>query len=380
MPITETTVKGFAAQPAPVRARNRCPVFVLGSPRSGTTLLYDMLLSAGGFAVYLGESNVFNLLAPRFGSLEKKQNREKLISSWLGSKLFRASGLDAESIAKSLADCRNPGEFLRTLMDEIARSQQAERWAENSPETILQLPFVKQLIPDALVIHIIRDGRDVAMSLGRVRYVRPFPWEERQSLIAAGIYWEWIVQHGRSYGRLLGDDYMELHFEDLIASPQESLNQVAAFIGQELDYERIQRIAYGAVSKPNTSFRAEEQPVEFNPVGRWKKAFPRQELSKLEKIIGETLVETGYGLSDGSTRAHTDLEARATRWIHRAFFETKFWAKRNALIRAFRPLLTSREIDETVLAEDLPPRVRASDIGAYSAGRPEDAPGTRPSS
>jgi hypothetical protein len=38
-------------------------VFVLGSPISGTTLLYEMLLSAGGFAVYLAEANVFNLLA-----------------------------------------------------------------------------------------------------------------------------------------------------------------------------------------------------------------------------------------------------------------------------------------------------------------------------
>src|SRR5260370_27764575 len=99
------------------KERSRAPVFVLGSPRSGTTLLYDMLLSAGGFAVYLAESNVFNLLAPRFGDLSVRANRERLLEAWLGSKLFRASGLDAEKVTQQvLLGCRNPGDFLRTVM------------------------------------------------------------------------------------------------------------------------------------------------------------------------------------------------------------------------------------------------------------------------
>jgi hypothetical protein len=49
--------------------RNDAPVFVVGCPRSGTTVLYHMLLSAGGFAVYRSESNVFNLLVTRFGGM-----------------------------------------------------------------------------------------------------------------------------------------------------------------------------------------------------------------------------------------------------------------------------------------------------------------------
>src|ERR1700722_6655467 len=91
----------------PIRERSRSPVFVLGSPRSGTTLLYDMLLSAGGFAVYLAESNLFNLLVPRFGDLSVRSNRKKLLQSWLNSKLFRASGVDAQRIHDRILDeCR----------------------------------------------------------------------------------------------------------------------------------------------------------------------------------------------------------------------------------------------------------------------------------
>src|SRR5712691_10742419 len=112
--------------------RATAPVFVLGCPRSGTTLLYDMFLSAGGFAVYLAESNVFNVLALRFGDLAAKSNRQKLLHAWLGSKLFRATGLESKQIEKKvLEECRNSGDFLRIVMDDIARTQGMQRWAEN---------------------------------------------------------------------------------------------------------------------------------------------------------------------------------------------------------------------------------------------------------
>ena len=332
---------------------------MLGSPRSGTTLLYDMLLSAGGFAVYLAESNVFNLLAPRCGDLAVRRNRQKLLQAWLQSKLFRATGLNLRAIErKILEECRNGGDFLRLVMGEIVREQGMQRWAENSPETILQLPLVKQLIPDALVIHIIRDGRDVAMSLGRVRYVRPFPWEEHQSLMGSGVYWEWIVQRGRNYGRMLGPDYMEIRFEDLINSPQETLNRIGQFIDHELDYEQIRRVAYGSVSKPNTSFTTEVFGQSFNPVGRWRTGFPAEQLLRLERIVGTTLRELGYlpSISKPDQRMTWDLDT--TRLIYRTYFEAKLWFKRSSLSRALRSELSAAEIDATVLAEDHPPEVR----------------------
>src|SRR3989449_8495666 len=64
------------------------PVFVVGSPRSGTTLVYDMLMSAGGFAIYLGESSIFNVVAPRFGDLGLRKNRQKMWHAWLGRQTF----------------------------------------------------------------------------------------------------------------------------------------------------------------------------------------------------------------------------------------------------------------------------------------------------
>jgi hypothetical protein len=336
--------------------RKRAPVFVLGSPRSGTTLLYDMLLSAGGFAVYLAESNVFNLLAPRFGDLSSRANRKRLVEAWLDSKLFRASGVEAKRIRQRiLGECRNPGDFRRMIMNEICEMQGVPRWAENSPEAILYLPLIKQLLPNALVVHIIRDGRDVAQSLARLRYIRPFPWEQRFSVIGCGLYWEWIVQQGRIFGQSMGADYMEVHFEELLAHPQETLDQIGRSIDQRLDYNTIQRVAYGTINKPNTSFSTENSNAHFNPVGRWKTSFSRNELEQFERLVGRTLQELGYSLATDGPNRPQSLALKSTRLLHRSFFAGKFWCKNNSCIRALRPVLKGFEIDEIVLAEDHPP-------------------------
>ena len=323
-----------------------------------------MLLSAGGFAVYLAESNVFNVLAPNFGDLGKRENRQRLLQVWLGSKLFRASGLVAREVEHQvLEQCQNPGDFLRIVMDGIARKQGMQRWAENSPEGILRLPLIKQLIPEALVIHIIRDGRDVAMSLNRTRYLKPFPWQDRISLTGAGVYWEWIVERGQRYGRQLGPDYLEVHFEDLVSDPRRLLRKIGSFIDHELDYDRIVEVGYGSVSKPNTSFRS-ESAEKFNPVGRWKNGFTVEQLLRFESIVGKTLTDLGYTLA--SKARGMSMEQRATRLLYRNYFDAKQRWKTFPLTRKFRPL-TARAIDAMVLAEDHPPELKAA-VSSQSRG------------
>src|SRR5438270_2916789 len=104
--------------------RSQAPVFVLGCGRSGTTLLYHMLLSAGNFAVYRTESNVINLLEPRFGDLSKISNKRRLLDVWYGSRLYTLSGLDkAELEARVMPECNNGGDFLRVIMEEMCRKQ-----------------------------------------------------------------------------------------------------------------------------------------------------------------------------------------------------------------------------------------------------------------
>jgi hypothetical protein len=312
------------------RLRKKAPVFVLGCGRSGTKLLYHMLLSAGGFAVYHTESNAFNLLGLRFGDLRKRKNRQKLLNAWFRSKLFQRSGLTREEIEpRILNECQNTGDFLRILMETIARKQGVDRWAESTPLHLLYLPLIKKLIPEALIVHIIRDGRDVAVSLDKIGWIRPFPWDRRRSLVLAGLFWKWMVSRGRKYGSKMGSDYVEVQYEDLIRDPRATLARLSAFIDQDLDYDRIQSVALGAVRTPNSSFKADGNHKEVSPMGRWKTVLSTAEVAQLESEIGDLLVELGYPLAKlpGETRRIWATYLMSV--VYPAYFDAKLWLKSN---------------------------------------------------
>jgi hypothetical protein len=286
-----------------------------------------MILSAGDFAVYRTESNVFNLLVPKFGNLHTRRQRETLMKVWLQSKLFERSGLEKEAIyQRILQDCRSGGDFLRIVMGEIARSQGVRRWADCTPEHLLYIREIKKQIPDALIIHIIRDGRDVALSMAKQKWIRPFPWQDGQDVLLAGFFWEWIVSKGRVLGQEVGRDYFEVRFEDLVNNPKETLSVLAEFIEHDLDYDRIRRVAIGSVGEPNSSF-SNPSSEPFNPIGRWKHSFTPQDLATFEKAIGHFLQSLGYSASISQEESPSSLMLREKRALYRFCFESKFRLK-----------------------------------------------------
>lgn len=322
----QTTVQeiGASGNALGLAGRRKAPVFVLGCPRSGTTLLYHMLLSAGDFAVYRTESNVFNLLAPRFGGMRSASNRTELMKCWLKSKLFRVSGLNGEQIeAKIISECRGAGDFLRLVMEEVARVQGVRRWADCTPEHLLYVDEIKRQIPDALFVHIIRDGRDVALSYAKQGWSHPLPWDKGERLAVAGLYWEWLVRQGRAQGQRLGADYLEVRFEELVTEPQQTLLRLSEFIEHDLNYDRIQNAGIGSVGRPNSSFADESY---FNPVARWKTKMSRDQTSAFEALLGDFLKKLEYPLASEN---RPSLRAARLRSTYLAMFAAKRWIRNN---------------------------------------------------
>jgi hypothetical protein len=312
----------------PAGARRRAPVFVLGSPRSGTTLLYHMLLSSGGFAVYRSETHVFNILEAAYGDLKNRSNRKRLMKAWLGSKLFQISGLDAREIErKVLSDCTNGGEFLTTVMGAVAEKQGAERWADCTPDHLLYLDRIKETIPDALFVHVIRDGRDVALSMEKQGWIRPLPGDAGQGLMVSGLYWEWVVSRGRQACLSLGGDYCEIHFEDLVQNPKSVLPRLSRFLAHDLNYDRIHEVGIGSVLEPNSSFNAGSPGEDFNPVARWKQAISQRDLVRMEALIGNTLLGLGYPIGTLKPSKSEISSLRRMRARYRKYFDLKLWVK-----------------------------------------------------
>jgi hypothetical protein len=280
-----------------------------------------MLLSAGGFAVYRAETHVFNILSPRFGNLEHAANRARLLRTWLQSDMHALSGVDADQIRSAvMRECRNAGDFLRLVMEAVARAQDVPRWAETTPDHLLFLPEIVRTIPGALFLHVIRDGRDVAISLHHQGWIAALPGDRRNALLAAALYWEWTVRRGRRHGRQLGPQYLEVHYEDLVADPQATLNRIGSFIHHPLDYDRIRRVGIGSVSAPNTSFGGSPQCF----VGRWKQQLSAEHAHRLEETLASALREFGYA---APTVSASGAGVRLRRFLYHRWFDAKHWLK-----------------------------------------------------
>jgi hypothetical protein len=304
------------------------PVFIVGCPRSGTSYLYHLFLSAGGFAEFHTQMNVFDVLEPIYGDLSSATNKRRMMTDWLASKAFTVSGLQARDIEqKVLTECQNAGDFLRIVMNEVARCQGVDRWVDSTPTNAPHMLRIKRDFPDAKFIHIIRDPRDLALSLDKKGWIRPLPWDKGNSLLAAAVYWEWIVRKARKYGEQLGADYLETRYEDLVQTPPSELARIGSFLGCDLDYEAIKQRSVGSIRNPLTSFKEDLNQGKFSPVGRWKAKFPAEQLARFETLIGDYMQELGYAPS-GSGRNGT-LVTKTRRGIYELFYGLKQWAKVN---------------------------------------------------
>ncbi|MCW5979149.1 MAG: sulfotransferase [Bryobacteraceae bacterium] len=304
------------------------PVFIVGSPRSGTTWLYHVLLSSGGFAIYRTEPKIFTYLAPMFGGFRAGAQRERFLQRWLGTEDFLRSGLEAEPLRrKILNECASAGDCQRLLMDAVADAQGAPRWSDCTPDNLLHIAEIKRSFPDALFIHMIRDGRDVALSMAKQAWIRPFPWDRRRNLLPAALYWAWVVGRGCQAGRRLGDgSYLEVHYRDLVQQYEPTLARIAAFLSHGLDPSRIQRAGIGSVSRPNTSFAA-KAGSGFQPVDRWKSSCSNNDLTLMERAIGRRLTELGYPLITPPSQLRGSVWDGANWRLYRLNFALRFWLK-----------------------------------------------------
>jgi hypothetical protein len=224
-------------------------------------------------------------------------------------------------------------------MDEVSRQQGVGRWAIYDPDSVLHVPSIKSDIPDALFVHIIRDGRDIALSLMKMGGFRPFPWSNHsRGLLETALYWEWMVRAGRRHGRQIPDDYIEIHYEDLVAQPRETLATLSRFLDHDLDYDRIQSRGLGRLRESNSSFLDEGPASMQHPVNRWKERLSALEIAGLEALVGPCLEESGYQLSTTADQHKLDLRWKCLSALYPRFLDAKLWLKLHTLAGRFSNL------------------------------------------
>ena len=147
------------------------PFFIVGSPRSGTTLL-QVLLNAHPHVAIPPESHLYRVFAPvmdRYGDLSAPANRLRLAHDKVTNTWIRPWGLDVTA-EQLVAEATRPGRggLIDALLRRYAAAQGARRWGEKTPYHVSFLPAIFADFPDARIIHLVRDGRDVLESRRRV--------------------------------------------------------------------------------------------------------------------------------------------------------------------------------------------------------------------
>jgi hypothetical protein len=180
------------------------------------------------------------------------------------------------------------------------------RWGDKTPLYCLDLNTIRRLLPEARFIHIIRDGRDVALSLRRMWFSPG--WEiERQAA-----YWRKCVLAARRAGGGR-PDYMEVRYEDLILNTQLVLEQVCAHSGLNYDNamlnyytrtparlrEHKARVRPDGIPLLTQEQRLRQQerttePPDPSCVFAWKQAMSAEERGRFELVAGDLLKELGY--------------------------------------------------------------------------------------
>ena len=164
-----------------------------------------------------------------------------------------------------------------------------DRWGDKTPGYVEQLDTIARMFPDARFVHVIRDGREAAVSMREQHWGPP-------SLVTGGIWWRRKVRLGRRCGGGLGDRYTELRFEDLVSDPEATLRRTCAFLELPYAEEMFGYRPSAAVRQPSFGVGLHRHLTEPITPGlrRWDENLSRTQQRLLEAACGAELVQLGY--------------------------------------------------------------------------------------
>jgi sulfotransferase family protein len=286
------------------------PIFIVGCPRSGTSLLRDML-DAHSNLTFPTESHFIPVFFKAYGDPQTEGEARRLARKILKLTWIRSWDLALEPV--DFADDRSFREIVTRLYRAYARKQKKTRWGDKTPQYVTEIPVLYALFPECKIIHVYRDGRDVALSWLRVGL-------DARNIFTAALSWkEWVSKGRRDGAALPSNAYFEVRYESLLARPREVIKDVCEFLEEPFSEavlrknplrrnQRRLRLGQRDFGIPNT------QVVETN-AQKWKTEMSPRARLLFESIAGDLLASIGYEVS-GDSRQITGPERIMWRTHH----------------------------------------------------------------
>jgi hypothetical protein len=287
--------------------------FVVGATRSGTTLL-RLMLDAHPDVAIPSETHFIHKLVK---TCERwRVTPDMLADVIIEHKRWGDFHLDADELRRRFRalDPLTMSDALRTFYGLYAEKHGKPRWGDKTPGYLRYMRRIEWILPEARFIHLVRDGRDVALS------VLPMNWGPN-SITEAAELWVERVSIAREQGALV-EHYTEVKYEDLVTRPEATLRRVADFLELPwdpvmLDYhetaeERLREKARdlprhkeGRPPQPAAARMAShamaKEPPNPNRIGRWRTEMSPGDRAAYERVAGDLLAELGYEVGKPST-------------------------------------------------------------------------------
>jgi hypothetical protein len=282
---------------------------IVGAPRSGTTLLRFMLDAHPLMAI---PPETGFLMQAKYVEGEYDAARDALFDLITGfppaGPTWNDFGLSRDSLRFEL-ELVEPFDLaagIRAFYRLYAAQQNKVRYGDKTPLYCEYIEPIRRILPEARFIHIIRDGRDSALSL------RPLWFAPGKDITTLAKQWQQLVRAARAAA---GEDYLEIRYEDLVTDTETVLRKVCAFIELPFDavmlryYERAPERLKQHATMHNASGgvlvtheqRVKQDKLLTEPprqerISRWKREMTSEELGKFEATAGDLLQELGYEL------------------------------------------------------------------------------------
>ena len=275
-------------------------VFVVGCPRAGTTLLQRMLDHHPQLAVANDTHFIpraLHKLAPRQVARAVEGHAipldDALIDGLLNYHRFHRIGVDADDARTMAAESSTYAGLIERIYAGFAARQGKPYGGEKTPDYVRYMPLLHGLFPQTKFLHIIRDGRDVALSTldwaGPQK--GPGKWDlwEYEPVGACALWWRWQVETGRADGRRLAPgNYAEVCYDNLVSYPEGQLRWISGFLGLRYTESMVSFHSGKTTSIPGKSAKGNWLPATPG-LRDWNAQMQPDDQALFQCIAGQTL-------------------------------------------------------------------------------------------
>jgi hypothetical protein len=298
------------------------PLLVLGVRRSGTTLLRVMLDRNPELAVP-DESYFIPQLAGRHG---RTIDVAAFVDDLRRLPTLREWEVPVEEVQARLRPRMPLGEAVAAVYEAYAAAGGKGRWGDKTPMYMQHLRLLERLFPDAQYIHLIRDGRDAALSfLAMPDGIVTRTWAHPADAGDFACQWRTEVEAARRLGRRVGPGrYFEVRYERLVAAPEDELRRICEFAGLPFDAAMLDY-----PSRVDVSSKPHQQSLTRPPtpgLRDWRSQMPAADVAAFEAVAGDLLRGLGY-----EAAGRTTLAGSARRFIYSR--RAAAWRAAGALVR-----------------------------------------------